>query len=94
MAFKSRRQARYAVLINYGLLAFEARELSRLSLAEMRYTPYIRDFIRMRSAWAERVPDRVEYARQIMEHYQSQGWIKQIGWYTAGDIWEWINDKI
>jgi len=83
VAFRTRRQHRYEVLKDYGLLPFEARELSRLTFAEMR-TPYIKDFVRMRTAWAERMPSRAEYVRQIREHYLKQGWDIPTG------IWDWI----
>ena len=82
MAFRSRRQSRYTRLKGYGLLPFEAVELSRLTWAEMK-TPYIRDFIRMRANWAEGI-SHAEYARQVREHYLTQGWDVPKG------IWEWI----
>lgn len=84
MAFKSRRQARYNRLKDYGLLPFEAVELSRLTWAEMK-TPYIKDFVRIRTSWAERVPSYAEYVRQVREHYARQGWT-----FSRVGFWNWI----
>lgn len=84
MAFKTRRQNRYVALKDAGLLPFEAVQLSRLTIAEMRTTPYIRQFIRMRTAWAESMPSKAEYLRQVRAHYNRQGWDVPMG------IWEWI----
>jgi len=83
MAFKARRQHRYEALKDYGLLPFEARELSRLTFAEIR-TPYIRDFVRMRSNMADVAPSRAAYIRQIKEHY-----LRQV-WGIPSGIWDWI----
>ena len=90
MTFRPRRQARITTLKRYGLLPYEAIDLSRLSIAEMRSMPYIMGFIRFRNAWANRVADRVEYKRQINDHYRKQGWLKRKGWAMVGDIWQWI----
>lgn len=84
MAFRTRRQRRFEALKGAGLLPFEAVELSRLTVAEIRSTPYIKDFVRMRTAWAEGVPSKAEYVRQVRDHYRTQGWEVPKG------IWDWI----
>lgn len=86
MAFKSRRQARYdAYVTKYGLLPFEAREISSVNYSEAPYLrQMIRERVRLRNAfnrqadlnrWSKTRRES-EYRDVIRFEYRSRGWLR------------------
>lgn len=78
MAFKTRRQARYAKLREGALLPFEARPLSKVPF---KVTPYIKEIITDRYMMylkAQRMGvKQKDFERQIKELYRLNDWTRK-----------------
>jgi len=89
MAFRTRRQSRYAKLRESGFLPFEANEISKVPIKPV---PYMKQLISerrqlQRAAKKSKLTTK-QYENQIKQMYKDKQWTrKETGWERFYDPW-------
>jgi hypothetical protein len=94
MAYKTRRENRYAYLRRSGFTKFEARPLSKVP---RKITPYFRATISERKTMMKKAQKMgvtaKQFENQIKELYRAQGWLRKnrVG-KTVYDPWQMFRE--